>query len=313
MIEATPGPFLDTLKRYKEATKTLSTYINPYAAAAASDDHRMHNEYTAWNTVVGRTSARGANVQNLDRDYKSFFSAPPRALAVEADYSALHFRLAAFNASEATIIERYREDPNWDPHLFFGRLFYGRENITPLERQIAKSGNFSQLYMGEAHTLQTYAKGLGISLSMRTCRELHETWHIAFPGFRPWYVSVMDELLANGYVETVTGRRRHFGDVRKMSRIGRQGALREAVNFKVLGLEPDIALLALAECHTGGLPINYFGHDAIRFEFPSRVDYDNHKHLIRPCMIDRPLAILRDEFGVNLTVPLEIEIKLYDA
>jgi hypothetical protein len=30
-------------------------------------------------------------------------------------------------------------------------------------------------------------------------------------------------------------------------------------------------------------------------------------------MIDRPLAILRDEFGVNLTVPLEIEIKLYDA
>jgi uracil-DNA glycosylase len=319
VLQAIPEPLAGALLDYRAATKQKSTYVTPYRKAARSGTHRMHNEYTVIRTVVGRTSARRSNVQNLDRELE-FFGAPPRAFFARADYSALHFRLAAWCAGAHSILDRYAADPRWDPHLFFASSFYNKPEaaITRTgphsERQIAKSANFSQLYLGDEHTLQNYAagRGGGIALELPFCRALHVTWHRTFPEFIPWYARVWDELLEHGFVETATGRRRHFGDVRLLNKLGRAAAHREAVNFKVLGLEPDIALLGLSACHRAGLPVNGFFHDAVSFEFDNLSALRDNEQEIRRCMIETPLAILRDEFGADITVPLDTDLTVYD-
>ena len=311
VLQVIPDAFAGALLDYRAGTKRLSTYVTPYAKAAKSGEHRMHNEYTVIRTSVGRTSARKSNVQNLDREL-DFFGAPPGACFVKADYSALHFRLAAWCADAHSILDRYASDPSWDPHRFFGEKFYGMLPINKHERQVAKSANFSQLYLGDEHTLQNYAAKMGITLDLEFCRALHTFWHVTFPEFLPWYQQVWDDVMRLGYSETAVGRRRNFGDVRLLNRLGRAAAHREAVNMRVLGLEPDIALPALAECQRFGLPINGFFHDAISFEFDNLSSFEDNKDLIRRCMIDAPVRMLQEEFEVNLTVPLEIEFTVHE-
>lgn len=309
-LNAIDHPFVDAVEKYRSAARTVTT-LAKYQRIAEQGDGRAHPTYTVIRTVVGRTSAREPNVQNPDRAFKDIlFSAPPGKVFVTADYNALHFRLAAWCANETSIIERYQKDPLWDPHRFFAARFYDTEedSIIKTERQIAKSANFSQLYLGDAHTLQDYAAKMGITIPLETCIMLHNEWHETFPEFRPWYARVTEDLRKNSYVESATGRRRHFGDVRTLTRTRFMEARREAVNFLVLGFEPDIAGLALSRCHILGLPINGFFHDAIGFEFNEGELNDDVRKQIRSCMIDEPVRILRERFDVDLTVPLEIEI-----
>lgn len=314
-------PFVDALQEHRAATKRLSTYILPYEAAASSPDGRVHPHYTCYKTVTGRTSASGPNVQNLDRDLKAFFSAPPPAVFVVADYAAIEFRIAAWLAGEQTIIKHYQRNSWWDAHTWFACRLYDKteaevradHKADPANsmRQIAKSANFSQLYMGNGETLRNYAaREMGMQIPNEQAHKAHKAWHAAFPGFGHWYQRTFDFLMANGYVYSVTGRRRHFGDVSLMNRYALSEALREAVNFQAQSFATaDIALLGLISCWQARLPVNYFCHDSVGFEF---ADIDTAKAaapLIRRCMIDEPVRRLRESFSVDLTIPLEIEIE----
>lgn len=322
-------PFARALLNYRKAAKSLSTYIDPYEKAAASKRGRVHptyhvyrRDFGAGGTVTGRTSASNPNVQNLDRKLKGFFSAPPGKVFVSADYSAIEFRIAADVADEQTILTRFADNPNWDPHIFFASKFYGMsEELIAAEakakkavgdpnsmRQIAKSANFSQLYRGVGSTLVNYAAKMDVTLTPVEGEALHAMWHATFGGFGRWYVSVWEHLRTQGYVESATGRRRNFGDFRLLGKSAQQDALREACNFLVQSFACDIALLALRACHERALPIIGFIHDAILFEFDSVGEYEVHKETIRHALVVEPLQLLNNLFGVTIRVPLTIDI-----
>lgn len=306
-------PFVDALEAYRESAKAMSSFVTPYERATKSEDGRVHPTYSIIRTVVGRTSAKGPNVQQLDRDFKSFFSAPKGCVFTQADYSALHFRLIAFCAREQNILAKYRENPTWDPHGAFAERLYG-PGYTKDQRQIAK-GQFAIMYIGEWPTLQEYLRKRGTIISDAEAYRMVEEWHAAYPRLRSWYGEVAEELKAYGYVETAVGRRRHFGNV-EHAKLGRKRyteVLREAVNFKVLGLEPDIALPGLFFSHQVGLPVNYFCHDAVGYEFSSLYAAEKTEPVIRECMIHKPVEFLRERFNVILDAPLALEITHREA
>ena len=308
---------VDALERWRKGAKLISTYDDHFAAIAASADGRVHPTYALvrserdpGGTVSGRITASD-NVLTLPRDLRHYYAAPPGRIYAEADYSALEFWIAAWVAGEEGILRRRREDAAWDPHRFFAARFYSKSEVevTPLQRQVAKSANFSQLYLGDAHTLQNYAAKLGIILSLPQCFALHGAWHETFR-FRPWYDRVAATLRAQGYIETATGRRRHFGDPRLLAAPGKfLEAHRAAVNMLVQSLATDIGLLALDACHRARLPIVHFFHDSISFEFESQGDFNSGIEVIQSCMTVEPVRVLRERFGVDLSVPLSIEVK----
>lgn len=308
--------FVRTLLDHRNAVKFESTYIEPYLEAARSSTHRIYHEFTQYKTVTGRSSERRSRTQVLPRKYKAFKSAPPGFVRVEADYATLEFRIAAWCAGEREILDRYDADPRWDAHRWFAARLYGLDeaDIDKLKRQVAKSANFSQMYVGSPGTLIEYGKKqeVPIILSEAQAMRIHTAWHAAFPAFAPWYQSVWNEVKAFGYVETATGRRRHYGDVRMLKREGRIDVLREAVNMKVQPLATaDLSFLALSECYKQGLPINDFIHDSIALELPEQQWYDERpavEAMLHECMVERPLKILRDEFNVNITVPIVIDV-----
>jgi uracil-DNA glycosylase family 4 len=308
-------PLADAILEYRTAVKADSTYGKPYEQAALSPDGRMRSHYTVIRTVTGRTSSQrhekydpSTNTQNLPRPLHHFFKD-----IVIADYAGIEFRIAAWLAHEPTILANYAADRRWDPHRFFASQFYGipesdvQTDGPNSQRQIAKSGNFSQLYLGSADTLVEYGKKVGVAIDAPTARNVHQAFRRIYPGFVTWWERILEEVRANGYVESPTGRRRHFGEFHLVHRSERLSMWREAVNMPVQSLTADLALLGLAACHRHQLPINGFFHDAISFDLTGGWTPDHEQ--IRYCMVDEPLAILRQQFGVDITIPIDVDIK----
>jgi uracil-DNA glycosylase family 4 len=299
-------PFIQRLEAYREASKILTTYAKKYDAIANTGDGRVHPTYTYIRTATGRSSAVNPNVQNIPRELQSQWLSD-----TSADYSAIEFWVAVWCAQEQGVIAR-RTRGEFDPHTWFASVMYGKseEEVTKHERQIAKSANFSLLYLGTGETLRDYVqKTAQITLSSREANRIACHWHDAYPGFTTWYHLVQQELKENGYVESATGRRRHFGEYRLMRQTTRNEALRQAVNFKVQSLAFDIAALGLIACYDYELPICGFVHDSIYFNFPSRLEAEANAHRIESCMKIDPIKELKHWFDIDFTVPLGIEIK----
>lgn len=308
-------PLVRMLQTYRETKKTLSTYVKPYLLITETEDGRAHPEYKMVSVETGRTSAANPNVQNLDRRLKGFFGAAKGKVLVSIDYSAIELRVAAFLANELGIIARFRENAGWDPHRFFAAMFYGKleSEVTKKERQVAKSANFSQLYIGTGYTMHEYAKKMGIHIPISQAEDLHKKWHETFPGFGLYYATVREELLTTGMVRCPTGFIRHFGDPELIrDNYGNDffGKLRQGVNVPVQNLACHIAFLAMRKLHSLNFPMVLFVHDSISFEF------DNDEHLMtnirkaEDIMTSYPIQCLRDEFGINFTIPLQVETEI---
>jgi hypothetical protein len=128
-----------------------------------------------------------------------------------------------------------------------------------------------------------------------------------YPGFAQWWANVLANVKDFGFVESPTGRRRHFGEWKHFSGVDKLDVWRQAVNHGPQSLTADLALLGLACCHRAHLPICGFFHDAIAFDLAGGWQLD--AEAVRRCMVEEPLAILRQQFGVDITIPIEIDIK----
>jgi uracil-DNA glycosylase family 4 len=310
-------PFVSELLEYREQAKQLSTYIKPYEKLANEGDGRAHPEYKMVSVETGRTSATKPNVQNLDRKLKKFFTAAPGKVLLSVDYSAIEFRVAAWIAQEETILARFAKDPIWDPHAFFAAMFYDKDekDVTPEERQIAKSCNFSQMYIGTGFTLFEYAKKQMVHIPLQQCEALHDRWHDTFPGFNRWYLESKKQILDTGQIRCPTGFIRHFGDpelIRGNYGSTFFGKLRQAVNVPVQNLSTHIAFLAMKRLVDFNFPMVLFVHDSIGFELDDESDLDNHImgnkiKKIEEIMTTWPIKALKAEYDIDFTIPLAVK------
>ena len=304
---------VQNLISYRKAVKAYDAFVKPYEKIAQeAPDSRAHSTYTLVRTLTGRTSCSNPNLQQIPRDplLKGMLSAPDGLERCTVDYSAIEFRLAVFLAGQLDVVERFA-DGNFDPHRWFASKLYGvsEASVTKTQRQIAKSANFGLMYGSSASGLVDYCGKSGIHITLKEATSIRLAWHKAYPAFGPWYKQVWEELKEKGYVESLTGRRRHFGDVSLMSRSDRNEALRQAINFLVQSLAADIALIALYCCHQAGLPITDFVHDSIGFEFEAGKS-QGMLEVISYLMVTQPMVTLDKLFGVSVGVRLDVEMEV---
>jgi DNA polymerase-1 len=309
------NPFVKELLEYRKQAKQLSTYLKKYEKLSQEEDGRAHPEYKMVSVETGRTSATKPNVQNLDRSLKKFFCAPEGKVLLLVDYSAIEFRVASWLAQEETVLQRFAADPNWDPHIFFAAMFYNKDekDVTQEERQIAKSANFSQLYIGTGFTLYEYAKKQGVTIPLYLCERLHDTWHKTFPGFNRYYMETKQHILNTGEIRCPTGFIRHFGDPALLRQNYGQtffGKLRQAVNVPVQNLSTHIAFLAMKRLAEFNFPIVLFVHDSIGFELDDDHTLPEIVRHIEKVMCRWPIQALKTEYDIDFTIPLAVKSEI---
>lgn len=303
-------------------------FFTPYSQQLDEND-RLHTTFKPWGTVTGRLSSggedrekitstrkfRGVNLQQVPRDslVRGIFGAPPGSSFVEADYSQVELRVAAFIAREETMLHLYATGQ--DIHTTMAMTMTGKPQaqVTKEERKAAKAVNFGFLYgMGWNKFIQTAWSNYNLRVTEEEARAFRKAFFDQFPLLMRWHAKQRRLAATYGRVETPMGRVRHLPDIKSPSPDVRSEAERQAINSPVQAFASDMALLSLVlitdKFKAAGIQGHSIGtvHDAVNFEIKND-HVAKALPIIKDTMENLPLERL---FGINLDVPIVADLKI---
>lgn len=306
---ARSSPELRLLLEYRKwETKYLRTYFAQWAVR--DENSRFHPQYKLFGTVTGRLSG---DFQQVPRDpfMRSIIGAPPGWKFVEADYSQMELRLAAWIANESRLLRLFAE--GGDAHLNTAVAITGKrpQDITPEERSDGKHANFGFLFsMGPKKFVEYCWQHFEIEISLAEAELYYNTYHRTYPSLRKWHDRQRRLVHRYERVHSPIGRVRHLPTVRSSDNGMRLEAERQAINSPVQSLASDIMLLSLVRLQSR-LPSDAARivgtvHDSLLFEVRDRY-VDEIVPVIKREMED--LTDLKKKFGTRITVPIVVDVK----
>lgn len=264
-------PFLELKKKYSRVAKINNAYIKPLPTWAGPEDGRVHTTFYLHVARTGRLSSRDPALQVIPRPtdkwgriIRSGFIAGPGMVLGKADHSQAELRTLAVESQDEYLLWCYNNDV--DLHAAMGervvlatpQIDWSMQIIQP--RSVAKIVNFGYAYDAGPSGLSATFPDL---ITYLLAKKIHADYDSKWRGAAIWKKNTKAFCWANGYVETVFGRRRRFPVVANDNKleIGRQ-----AVNFPIQSIASDLVLKAANELSPLGVPIVLLVHDEIMFE-----------------------------------------------
>lgn len=240
-------PIIDLISQWREVTKLKNTYIDTLPKMV-DENSRLHTTYALTVAATGRLSSNDPNLQNipvrtdLGRQIRSAFVAGRGNLLVSADYSQQELRLAAYLSGDDKLIQMFNQDV--DVHTATASEVYGREteDVTKNMRRDAKVVNFGIMY-----GLSTHGLVAATGMSYEQAKSFIKKYFEVRPELVAYIEKVKDQAKADGYTETIMGRRRLTPDVHSSNFAVREAAMRAAVNMPFQGSAADIMKLAMVK------------------------------------------------------------------
>lgn len=326
-------PVVEAMLERVTAQKHISSFFNPYSELY-DEDHRIHTTFKLAGTVTGRLSSgkadadkisgtrgklRGVNMQQVPRDpfIRGLFGAPPGWTFVEADYSQIELRLAAFLANEQNMKHIY--SIGGDIHLETAARVTGlpvSQVTKEIRKVVGKPVNFGFLYgMGWRKFIETAFNNYGSVFTELEAQGARNAYFDLFPGLLPWHAKQRRLVNEYGRVVSPIGRVRHLPDIYSPDKGVRMEAERQAINSPVQGFGSDLAVLSMIEinrqlrekgwdryAHCLGLV-----HDAINFEI--RDDYVSRViPIIKDTMED--MNLVYKKFGTVVDIPIIADVAI---
>jgi DNA polymerase-1 len=280
--------------------------------------------------VTGRTSSgkedadkitvkrkiRGVNLQQVPRDnlVRGVFGAPPGWSFVEADYSQIELRVAAFLSRDPTMLNLYATGQ--DIHMSMAMRMTGKpaSAVTKEERKRAKAVNFGYLYgMGIGKFIATAWSNYGVRVTEDESIAFRKAFFDEFPYLLRWHARQRHLVAKYARVQSPLGRIRHLPDINSPDPKVRAEAERQAINSPVQGFASDLALLAMVDVHKEfraqgltGRPVGTV-HDAVNFEIPNE-ELAVALPIIKDTMEDT--AKLQELFGLHIDIPIVADLKV---
>jgi len=304
----------------RSLTKLVGTYLVALKEAIHPETGRIHASFNQTVAATGRLSSSDPNLQNIPirtqigREIRRAFVAPKGRVLIGADYSQIELRLLAHLSQDEGLIEAFRAGE--DIHRAVAAQIHGVEPdaVTDEQRSGAKMVNFGIVY---GITPFGLARRLGVSNEEATA--IIDGYRKRFSGITTFLAECVAKAEADGYVETMLGRRRPIPQI--ASRHPQERALGErmAINSVVQGSAADLIKLAMVELHLrlsehaghlrtakgmkatpeiAGVKMLLQIHDELVFEAPRE-------------KADQTLALVtsRMEGAMDLRVPLLVEAR----
>ncbi len=192
----------------KRASFNYPQYINPKT-------EKIHTSYNQCGTATGRMSSSNPNLQNVvsDKRYRRLFRANDGYKLITADYAQQEMRILAELSGDETLKEACSET---DIHLEMARRLFGKPDLQRGEmielfghtvegRYTAKQASFAIVYGAKPETISSL---FGVPFPI--AKKVVAFVDTEFPGIKSWAQKQIRTAQVQGYVETVSGRRRWF-------------------------------------------------------------------------------------------------------
>lgn len=239
------------LLKYRVSAKLKSTYADTLPEAIWPKSGRVHTTYNQAATATGRLNSQNPNLQNIPirsdqgkEIRKSFVPRSDDYLLLSADYSQIELRIIAALSDETAMLEAFKLGA--DIHTATAARVYGvfLDLVTPEMRRKAKMVNF-----GIAYGISAFGLAQRLGIPRKEGAAIIEQYFEQFPGILKYMNDTIAFAQQNGYVETVTGRRRYLRDIRSSNATIRAAAERNAINAPIQGTAADMIKIAMARIH----------------------------------------------------------------
>ncbi len=239
-------PIIDAILEYRELQKLKTTYIDALPALIRSEDGRIHTTFNQVGTVTGRLSSSNPNLQNiptrseLGKKIREAFVPEKGYVFAAFDYSQIELRVAAHMSGDKKMIEAFKKGIDIHAMTASEVEHVPIDKITPELRREAKTLNFGVLYgMGA----RSFAESSGFS--REKAKQFIEEYFRRFSSLRAFLDGLKEFAHANGYVETIFGRRRPMPELKSPYILIRLEGERMAINMPLQGTAADILKIAM--------------------------------------------------------------------
>ncbi len=304
---ASEHPLPALILEYRHFAKLKSTYVDALAAMINPNTDRVHTSFNQAVTATGRLSSSKPNLQNVPvrtedgREIRRAFISPSEnVMILAADYSQIELRILAHLSKDAQLTEAFEKGE--DIHSYAASLVFGVpiDKVTSDMRRSAKTMNYGIVYGIGARRLASELK-----ISIHEAQTLIDSYFQTYSGVKGYFDKTIEEATENGYVTTLTGRRRYMPELASKSRNIREFGKRAAINAPVQGSSADlikIAMLKVADylkSANKGTKMLLQVHDELVFETP-KAELEEVTEEIRQIM----------EKAMELNVPIKVDINI---
>jgi DNA polymerase I len=268
-------PLPKILLDYRGLSKLKSTYTDKLPKMVDPRTGRVHTNYAQAVAVTGRLASNEPNLQNIPirtaegRRIREAFIAAPGNVLVSADYSQIELRIMAHISGDENMLRAFADGE--DIHRATASEIFGvaLDEVGSEQRRYAKVINFGLIYGMSAFGL---AGNLGVE---RSAAQMYiDKYFMRFAGVKQFMDNTRLEAKAQGYVETVFGRRLWLPEINSPNGPRRAGAERAAINAPMQGTAADLIKLAMIRLHAELLArklksrMTLQVHDELVFEVP---------------------------------------------
>jgi DNA polymerase I len=306
LIDLAPDhEIVQRLLDYRTASKLKSTYADTLPGTVWPRTGRVHTTYQQTATATGRLNSQNPNLQNIPirtehgREIRrAFVPRDDEHLLLSADYSQIELRIIAALTQEASLLEAFQQ--KLDIHTATAAKVFGvfLEMVTPDMRRKAKMVNY-----GISYGISAFGLAQRLRIPRKEAASIIEQYFARFPGVKKYMIDTVAFAQKNGYVETVTGRRRYMRDIRSSNATIRGSAERNAINAPIQGSAADMIKIAMIEIH----------RELRLRNLKTRMLLQVHDELVFDLRISEkekvlPLVEEKMKNAIKLPVPIEIEL-----
>ena len=159
---------------------------------------------------------------------------------LDADYSQIELRILAHCSGDEQLIRAYREAQ--DIHrMTASQVFHiPFEEVTDLQRRNAKAVNFGIVY-----GISSFGLSQDLSITRKEAAQYIESYFETYPGIKHFLDEQVEHAKENGYVVTLSGRRRPVPELKSSNFMQRSFGERVAMNAPIQGTAADIIKIAM--------------------------------------------------------------------
>ena len=303
-------PIIEKILSFRKLAKLLGTYVDGLKPLVKRG--LVHTTFNQTLTSTGRLSSSDPNLQNIPirnemgKEIRKLFCSK-YGVFVGADYTQIELRLLAAFSEDANLLDSFKSGQDIHTRVASELLGIPAEMVNSDMRRMAKAVNFGIIY-----GISDFGLSQNINLSVKKAHEYIKLYFERFPTIKTYLDGCVEQAKRDGYVTTLTGRRRQIPEIKSNNFNLRAFGERAAMNMPLQGSAADIMKISMLKVDEAMQKAN----------LKSKIVLQIHDELIVDCYLDeaeKVKQILKEQMenAVQLACPLTVETEegatLYEA
>ncbi|EDW83667.2 uncharacterized protein Dwil_GK13557 [Drosophila willistoni] len=318
ILEKLDSPISQLIVGYRKLSTVLAKNVQPLLKCC--QDNRVYGQSLSY-TATGRISMSEPNLQNVAKDFEinldsdkvniscrsAFLPMDFKRCLISADFCQLEMRILAHLSQDPALLEVMNS-----PRDLFTAIAARWNHMNESEVSENLRNGTKQICYGIVYGMGMRSLAESLKCTENEAQTVSEQFHQTYAGISAYIQKVVKFARNNGYVETITGRRRYLEHINSGELQIKNQAERQAINSTIQGSAADIAKSAILRMEKHllryrerlGITENSVNlvlhlHDELIFEVP----IDKAKKIAK-------VLSLTMESCVKLSVPLKVKLKI---